>query len=1169
MSRFLGKIVKIIKAEKQLDMLDPNYNIEYGDPSSEDWARVGDDRDLRGFLQKWKKLTKDQYVDIIANRKIGNDWQRYARDIANNLAKEHNLPEINDAALKIVEENIKNAPTDNHRKIDSLQADKRAILSHLNISNKSISNAIENGDQDIIHNPNLEKQHLYKMVEKYPNYIGAYLEHPHFDDRMAEKAFTNPEYLKNISSNDLRKLIHKKKSGYDGYGMPRAGEEQRLDLNPRVIQSILTHVPDNIGPNEMSMMLDHVDPSFKKQWTDKVLGITDGGYEHTMPEDYEDGVEDEDFKNDNWNNWVEGGFNPELNSARAYLARSRHIDDEQAEHIKRHGDFQQKYDLYHNKHIDPRHGVEMFQKWYDDDQDHGYNAEDLIEAYKEHKDDIFTKDDISEETLEEIREEGWNAGGDYEYAEQEYSFDDYVNDHIDELAGYVELNDDHLDQLHEKLTEEYDDWTGENPNSSQNEGNPIFDALNKLHENFGDEYISPEELKNTTGVESFEELGLEPDEDDGQVDMEDVRSKLNEFGGPLMIDYLNSDDYTIHDHPDYQEREDNVIDDLRREILEERPYDFYDNFYEGYHESERFQNAQQEYIDNYVEENLKDHLDELYDTSHQDHRFIPDHLHAHIPNFREMMEASKAKALDTGEGHFLNGRIKDRSYDHEYGDGQHHHEMVVDHAIANGGSIDVGTMNKLYPAQKEMWKKVFAGKGKLTTDEAQAKVDALPKTKYEISYGKWGGGKMQNINNRDQTIFRLDHSADSLKPLMEDPELYQTFKKVQDVSRRSGHPTRDNSIAWARVDNTDPKHWMIDEVQSDFGKTVVRYLKENNADNKADHVQKISDYHKNWREALINKVLKEAKKHGVEKVSTHSPESKASHTGSQTIHSVYKDSYQKVPRQMGFQPDSHENLPLNNSGRESFKADSSDSNAKDLQGHTYNLTPSLLKKHMDDCLEYLEALEKGEIANAAKGAVLALGLGMAYHQMGEDHKQKAAEEFSRQNAPKHARSMATINPEQEPENQAYEQAKKEANDIIYRNDKNWFIKKYSNGLSPHVYKQTIKNNPELTNKYGYINDLSNSAFREVVEKNPNLRNDVHAAHYDKLHNEFGGDHEKILHAWKNGIKATHNKYADRQPASVKPVELGEQKSPDIIDETVKEAPEEPNFTHRRMFRGMR
>lgn len=1165
MARHLGKIIKILKAEKQLDMFDSEHDKEYEAPldqNAQDWEKVDDTHDLKKFILKYGNLKESQYIDAMAGDKKGTITGMYIKDAVNNWAKEHNTPQVNKQIFDLLKKHKEkvgdkgSASLFNEAKVD-------ALMRFANIPEKTMGEAIESGDERVLDNPNFNKNHLYRMAEKHPKHLNRMLANEHFDDKLTEKFFGNPESLKNMDSSTISSLIGRKAKGYHwNNGDRNADEDQSLELNPRVVHAILDHAPDKISQSHMNILLDHADPTFKKQWTDKALGIADGKYSHTDPSDYEEGVEDPEFKEENWNNWSEGGFAPEFNRVKNYLASSRHLDDDQAEHIKRNGDFEDKYDLYHNKYIDPKHGVEMFQKWHDDDSHHEYNAEDLVDKYKEDKDEVYTMDDLDESTIEEIRQEAYDSGIDYEHAEQNYPFEEWVDDNEDKIIKDMGSDHDDMDEIYEKLHENYDDWTAENSNSSQNEGNPTFDALNKLHEEFEDGHITLDELKETTGIESWKELGLEPDSD-GDVHSDDVKEELDKFGGPLQIDYSNHDDFNISDHPEYEDRYEEAAQDWRREKLRESPYDFYDSFYEGWHDSDQYREAANEAVNNYVEENAKEHMDNLYDNSHQDTRFIPEHLHAHIPNFDELHEQNKKRLSDGGHSSFFDSRIKDRSYDHEYGEDQHYYEMVKDHAEANGGSIDVGTMNKLYPNQKEKWKKIFSGKGKISHDEASQKLNELPKTKYDISYGKWDGTNMQNVNGQNQIIFRLDHSSESLKPLMEDSSLYDTFKKVQNVSKQSGHPTKDNTIAWARVDTTDPKHWMIDEVQSDFGKTVTRYLKEQGAEDKAGHIDKISAHHKNWRENLTNAVLKEARKHGAEKVSTHSPESKANHTGASTVHSVYKDSYQKVPRQMGFQPTHAENLPLTDKGKEHFKLNDEDP-SNNLQGHTYNLTPSLLKKHMDDCLEYLEALEKGEMLNAAKGAVLALGLGMGTHYMGQDAKQQASDQFAQDNIPKHARSMASIDNTPDPKQEAYESAKKEANNIIYKNDKNWFLKKYSDGLSPHVYKQTIKQNPELSSKYDYINSLSNNAFKEVIQKNPHLRNDVHAVHYDKLHNEFGGDHEKMLHAWKNGVKATNTKFG-RSPSNVE--NLGEHPSQDTIDDTISEAPEAPNFTHRRMFRG--
>ena len=1297
MSRHLGKIIDLLKGAKQLDMLDSSRNIEYPeekevvvrDKNAEDWAGVEDSFDLRQFVKEHKNLTENQYIDVLTG-KIGNEWRRYGRDMATNWAKEHNTPTVNEKAYQKLNEDVeyvKNTPTadydsDMHGNALDAVDTQNLLLQHFQLTPKIMSDAVEEGNVKVMENPSFGKNHLYKMIEKHPEHMGEYMHHEQFDSRAEDMVFGNEDTLKGLSSYDIRTFVDKKSKGYGGRDGNQVSEDYGLDMSPRTVHAILEHAPEKVtNKGMMNVLLDHADPTFKKQWTDKMLGITDGEYNHDDPEHYDT---DEDFQADNWDNWTEGeGFDHKVANM---LAGSRHLDNDQAEHIKRHGEFDDKYELYQNEHVDPKHGAEMFQKWYDSTNEHGYDADELNEKHKDDKDDIFTVDDLSPDTVDEIVQGGWDNGQIDEAADENYTFSDYLDTLDDtEVLEAMGQSWDNVDEIHDEMYGEHD-WKGENPESAANQGNPVFEALDKLHGAFEGNIITPEELKQHTNL-SPEELGLEVDSD-GDVDGGDVKTALDDhYGGPSMIDFSDSDNHRINEHPDYDERYEDAANSWRINHWNENRYDMAHemDLYEGHRDSEGYQEAVEEARKDYIEENAHEHFDDLYDESHQNTKFIPTHLHTSIPNFAELNEANKKEKADGGNGPFFNQSIKDREYEHAYGDNQHFYEMVKDHAEANGGKIDVGTMNKLYPAQKAKWKEIFAGKGKLSHEEASQKLDEIPKTNYDISYGKWDKNKMQNVNGQNQVIFRLDHSNDSIKPLMEDPKTYETFKHVQNVSKQSGHPTNDNTIAWARVDTTDPEHWMIDEVQSDFGKTVTRYLKEQGADEKAEHIDKISDHHKNWREALTNAVLKEAKKHGAQKVSTHSPESKSQHTGSSKIHSVYKDSYKKVPRAMGFQPAEVEDLPLTDKGKQSFITDVPDADKSvidrsekheeasdfhiaaadyltwakgnkapvglsdiddtafdsmlhhhlgraqshkdmsssmgvdtsmfnelqeggdvdslgstenvikdrvrhslvqgfghdhehdrllneplpeakmpekpnDHQGHTFNLTPKLLKKHMDECLEYLEALEKGEVGRAAKGALLALGMAQGVHYTGSDSAQEASRQFTQENAPKHARSVSSMDTETDPVKQGYDDAKKEANDIVYRNDKEYFLNKYSNGLSPHVYKQTIKNTPELSNKYNYIHSLSNNTFKEVVEKNPNLREDVHSEHYDKLHSQFSGDHEKMLHAWKNGIKSANEKF--RSPASS---QLGEQPTQDTVDDSVQPEPE-ANFTYRRMFK---
>lgn len=432
------------------------------------------------------------------------------------------------------------------------------------------------------------------------------------------------------------------------------------------------------------------------------------------------------------------------------------------------------------------------------------------------------------------------------------------------------------------------------------------------------------------------------------------------------------DDLRSHLRDKHEMNYEDYMDDARDQAQENYPFseflrDRYDRD-DGNLESEDWLGQDkdewiQNYIDNGGDENnaeeahsqalsearggdTPDHLYEYYDSSNSDdeyriaerlhdasfdepfENYLPQHLEGKITSIEDIKhkrreeQAAEAeeeqKRKDARHVDFMNETIPNRPETHEYNDGLHHIQMVKDMADANGGQIDVGTMNKKYPSQVQTWKKIFGNQGKLSSQDLDAKIAAHPKDKYNVSYGKWDANNAQNINSQNQVVVRLDHSPESIAALKQDPEAYRTFRKIQEASQRSGHPTNFNTIGWARVDFSNPKHPMIDEVQSDFSSLTRRYLEDNNGGKEAKHVQKIMDHHKNWRENLMNLVIKIAKANGAEKISTHSPESKAAHTGADKVHSVYKDSYQKYPRAMGFRPSSKNELPLSEAGRSIF-----------------------------------------------------------------------------------------------------------------------------------------------------------------------------------------------------------------------------------------------------------
>jgi phage terminase large subunit-like protein len=74
-------------------------------------------------------------------------------------------------------------------------------------------------------------------------------------------------------------------------------------------------------------------------------------------------------------------------------------------------------------------------------------------------------------------------------------------------------------------------------------------------------------------------------------------------------------------------------------------------------------------------------------------------------------------------------------------------------------------------------------------------------------------------------------------------------------------------------------------------------------------------------------------------------------------------------------------------------------------------------------------------------------------------------------------------------------------------------------MSPIVIRQTIKNNPELNKKYGYIHQMNNQNMLESVAQAKAIH-EIANKHYDKLANEFNHNKHKIVHAWFNGVQHT-------------------------------------------------
>jgi GNAT superfamily N-acetyltransferase len=133
-----------------------------------------------------------------------------------------------------------------------------------------------------------------------------------------------------------------------------------------------------------------------------------------------------------------------------------------------------------------------------------------------------------------------------------------------------------------------------------------------------------------------------------------------------------------------------------------------------------------------------------------------------------------------------------------------------------------------------------------------------------------------------------------------------------------------------------------------------------------------------------------------------------------------------------------------------------------------------------------------------RGILLAALAGTVQHV--HDKLQGQKEEASR---PYASQEVAIEKPKTESE-KAFDEAQKQAFGIAA---KGW-------PLSRKLAKETIKAYPDLHQQHGYLLHLSPSAFKEVINNNPEIKKDIALRHYDKLHEMFNGDKDKIFDAYK-------------------------------------------------------
>lgn len=196
---------------------------------------------------------------------------------------------------------------------------------------------------------------------------------------------------------------------------------------------------------------------------------------------------------------------------------------------------------------------------------------------------------------------------------------------------------------------------------------------------------------------------------------------------------------------------------------------------------------------------------------------------AHLRNHPEGEKPLKALLLKTLKHAKKNTPIKNETVSVSLNTGKL--RQARDMALRNDGAVHIQDLRKvgLDPAGLKI-EHLKDNKGKIPAQAIQSVIDSIPKANFNVSTGVYKTGAQTHDTSQPSKVFRLDMSPEK-KQELKDAGVYDQFKKIAELSKRSGHPVKSNTIGWVRYsDNADGFH--MDEVQSDFGQSLAKQVSE-------------------------------------------------------------------------------------------------------------------------------------------------------------------------------------------------------------------------------------------------------------------------------------------------------------------------------------------------------
>jgi hypothetical protein len=268
-------------------------------------------------------------------------------------------------------------------------------------------------------------------------------------------------------------------------------------------------------------------------------------------------------------------------------------------------------------------------------------------------------------------------------------------------------------------------------------------------------------------------------------------------------------------------------------------------------------------------------------------------------------------------------------------------------------------------------------KQKLTPEAGQNYLDNLPGNTFHISYRGWTGMQRHDGDGTNQLCMQINNSDEHDAELKKNPKLFKLYKFVQSTSNGSGHPCGPHTIAWSRIDTSNPEHWFVDEAQSDMNSSMSKVLKEIqesgysssmksrygiDSDEAEELMPKLQEVMKNWDKAALNNIIELAKKHGVKRLSMHSGESKtAFNKPGQEVTNKYNKIYNESANAVGLNTKAPYSS-IQNHRRDKGNAPiwTMDLSGEDVKKSTFTQT------RRKSSLEILDTLIKFEISDDGK-----------------------------------------------------------------------------------------------------------------------------------------------------------------------------------------------------------